>query len=261
MGGEMVGVIGCPELTPRGKLSLLVAKARYHSGGLKQDAVVDCGVARIRFGRESFAFDWYVFEEVFFNRIYEGLRLERASVLDLGAHKGYFAVFALRHGAATVVSFEPEPTNFQRLEAAADGVHEWTVRREAVGGKAGVGTLGLRDAWSHSLIRQGEGDDALAVPVTALQDVLSTYAGERIVVKVDIEGAECEALAQTPAELLARVEEMVVEVHADAPCRAADIVATAQEAGLRGVAIDLNHSAPLLHFRGGDERKPGAGTN
>ncbi len=48
---------------------------------------------------------------------------------------------------------------------------------------------------------------------------------------MDIEGAECEALATTPRDLLAHVDELVVEAHADAPCAAADIVAIAEAAG------------------------------
>ena len=42
-----------------------------------------------------------------------------AFVLDLGAHKGYYGAYAFRHGARTVVSYEPESTNASYLEAAA----------------------------------------------------------------------------------------------------------------------------------------------
>lgn len=250
-GREMLRVMKCPELTMGGRLSLLVAKARYHARALECDAVVDCKVARIRFGRESFPFDWYVFQEVFIRREYEDVRFEGASVLDLGAHKGYFAAFALRHGASKVVSFEPEPANFQRLAAAADQVLEWTVRREAIAGETGMRMLSIKQAWSHTLAMPGAGDHAVTVPATTLGDVIATYPGERQVVKVDIEGAECEALANTPSDLLGRVDELVVEAHAESPCQPSDIVAIAEAAGLRCVEIDLNHRAPvLLHFEG-----------
>ncbi len=245
----MVGVMRCPELTVGGRLSLLIAKARYHARALKRDPVVDCKVARIRFGRESFPFDWYVFQEIFIGRIYERLHLERASVIDLGAHKGYFAVFALNHGAAKVVSFEPEAANFQRLDAAAQGVAGWTVKREGIAGRSGVRALKLNESWSHTLVLDRDARGAVTVPVTALGDVIDRYPGERQVLKVDIEGAECEALAETPVHLLARVDELVVEAHADAPCPPSDIVAVVEAAGLRGVEIDLNHPAPVLHFR------------
>jgi hypothetical protein len=76
------------------------------------------------------------------------------------------------------------------------------------------------------------------------------------VVKIDIEGAECEAPAGAGSELLMRVDELVVDSHSDAPCRPAD-VAMAETAGLRGVELDLNHRAPLLHFKRGDAGETG----
>lgn len=251
-GREAFSVLRCPELTASGKLSLLVAKAAYHARRLTKDAIVDCGVVQIRFGPESFPFDWYVFEEIFIKRIYERLRFESALVLDLGAHKGYFAAFALRHGATRVVSFEPEAANFRRLAAAAQGVGGWTARQEAITGDSGVRSLQLKEAWSHSLVADGDAEGAVTVPAIALGDVLRAYPDGRQVVKVDIEGAECEALAKAPRDLLSRVYELVVEAHADAVCKPAEIVAIAERAGLRGFAIDLTHRAPLLHFGRGD---------
>ena len=247
---DLFGLMKCRELTSAGKLSLAAAKLRNRVGGLKHDVVVDCGVARIRFGRESFAVDWYVFEEIFLKRVYERLSFERARVLDVGAHKGYFAAYALSHGASSVVSFEPEAGNFGRLAAAAKGVPEWTVRREAVAGESGIRMLRIKEAWSHTLVTPGSDDDGVAVRVVALGEILGAHAGERQLVKVDIEGAECEALAQAPTKLLGQVDELVVEAHATARCGATDIVAIAEAAGLRGMDLDLDHPAPLLRFRG-----------
>jgi len=244
----VLAVMKCPELTNSGKLSLLLAKASYHARSLKRDTVVDCGVARIRFGRESFPFDWYVFEEIFIRRIYERLHFEGAFVLDLGAHKGYFAVFALRHGAKKVVSFEPEAANFRRLAAAAEEVSGWTARQEAIAGESGMRSLKVNEAWSHTLIMDGAADDAVSVPVVALAGVLGIHGAERQIVKMDIEGAECDALATTPRDLLARIDELVVEAHADAPCSPAGIVAMAEAAGLTAVDPNLSHPAPMLHF-------------
>jgi FkbM family methyltransferase len=242
------GLLRCQELSAGGKLSLLGAKAKYHARRLEHDTIVDCRVARIRFGRESFPFDWYVFEEIFIKRIYERLRFESASVLDLGAHKGYFAVFALSHGATKVVSFEPEAANFRRLAAAAEDVSGWTARQEGIAGESGTRSLKVKEAWSHALVAGEAGEDVVAVPVVALADVLDKHATERQVVKMDIEGAECEALVTTPRNLLARIDELVVEAHADAPCAPAGIVAIAEAAGLTAVDPDLRHAAPMLHF-------------
>jgi hypothetical protein len=67
-------------------------------------------------------------------------------------------------------------------------------------------------------------------------------------------GSECEALATTRRNLLARVHELVVEAPADARCAAAGIVAIAEAAGLTAADPDLSHPAPMLHFRSGRAR-------
>lgn len=255
-GRAALSVLRCPELTRRGRLSLLAAKVKFHARRLRHDAIVDCGVVRIRFGAESLPFDWYVFEEIFIKRIYERLQFDSAFVLDIGAHKGYFAAFALAHGATGVVSFEPEPANFRRLAAAAEGVAGWTPRQQAIAGDSGVRALKLDQAWSHSLASQKEGDDVVTVDAVGLGEVLDAYPASYQVVKVDIEGAECEALASTPRDRLARVDELVVEAHARAACRPAEIVALAEAAGLRGVELDLDQPAPVLHFRRRGQPEP-----
>lgn len=242
---QLRAVAECPELTRAGKRAMLLAKLRYHTGLLRRDQVVDCGVARIRLGRESFAADWRVFFEVFVSRIYEGIRFDGASVIDLGAHKGYFAVFALGRGAARVVSYEPEPMNFERLAATAASVPQWTVRQEAVAGETGVRSLSRRESWSHTLLADVEGAaDRLAVQAISLANVLADHDGERHVVKLDIEGTEHEALSSAPPELLARVDELVVEPHPEAGCDRTTIVTIAAAAGLREVYEPTN----LLHF-------------
>jgi FkbM family methyltransferase len=251
---QVHAVTTCPELTPAGKKAMLLAKLRYHAGLLRRDQMVDCGVARIRLGRESFASDWRVFFEVFVSRIYDVMRFERASVIDLGGHKGYFAVFALSRGASRVVSYEPEPMNFRRLAAAAETAPAWSVHQEAIAGEAGTRKLSIRESWSHTLL-DGDGDpggSGVSVRATSLGKVLAAvHGGARKVVKLDIEGAECEALASVPRELLARVDELVVEAHPEAGCDRAAIVTIVTSAGLR----PNNGHSQLLHFLGGSSRQ------
>ena len=138
--------------------------------------------------------------------------------------------------------------NFERLAAAANTVPRWTVHREAVAGETGERSLSRGESWSHTLLDNGDGAvDRLAVQTISLANVLADEAGERHVVKLDIEGAECEALSSAPPELLARVDELVVEPHPEAGCDRAAIVTIATAAGLRAVYEPTN----LLHFVGG----------
>ena len=128
--------------------------------------------------------------------------------------------------------------NFRRLAAAAETVPEWAIRQQAVAGETGARALLIRESWSHALV-SGEADgDRVAVRAISLADVLADDHGDRRVVKLDIEGAECEALARTPRELLARVDELVLEPHPEAGCDPAAIVAIATAAGLRPIHQD-----------------------
>lgn len=46
-----------------------------------------------------------------------GDNFRNTTVLDFGAHKGYFGAYAIANGASEVISFEPEPMNFHALDA------------------------------------------------------------------------------------------------------------------------------------------------
>ena len=54
---------------------------------------------------------------------------EGTIVLDIGAHKGYYAAYAVQHGARRVVAYEPESANLEALERTAAAYRDdaaWT---------------------------------------------------------------------------------------------------------------------------------------
>jgi FkbM family methyltransferase len=170
-----------------------------------------------------------------------------AVVVDLGGHKGYFGAYAILHGAAAVLSYEPASANFGFLERAArslDGsraAQQWRVFNSAVGAEAGTAELHVSpDSWTHSLIdRPGFTDGAETISIVPMTDALDearALAGERrIVVKMDIEGGECDVVAGTPVEAWHGVDEVFVELHGFASCSAADVVGRLGQAGLSPV--------------------------
>lgn len=168
-----------------------------------------------------------------------------ALVLDIGAHKGYFGAYALGQGAQSVVSFEPEAANLELLERTAAAFREkgadWTVRPVAVGAARTEAELHVMAAsWGHSL----HPPDSFAeyevgvqrVAVEPLADVLAEAAAladrARVVVKVNIEGAECSTVLETPANAWRGVSEVFVETHPWAPCGAAELAAHLAPGGL-----------------------------
>jgi FkbM family methyltransferase len=141
-------------------------------------------------------------------------------VLDLGAHKGYFATWALAHGAAHVYSFEPESANFERLERA-QAVNErserWSVRRAAVGEKNGSASLFVSaESWAHSL-QDGmveavgvERVDVLAME-SVLQEIEAKHPDSEVVVKMNVEGSVGSIVLPLDQDRLRQV----VEIHLD----------------------------------------------
>jgi FkbM family methyltransferase len=174
-----------------------------------------------------------------------------ALVLDIGAHKGYFGAYALARGAQAVVSYEPEDANAALLERSAatfDG--RWDVVRAAVSAQAGEAELHvMRASWGHAL----HPPDAWAeyetglerVPVLAMGDLLREAAPreERLVVKINTEGEECLTVLGTPADVWEAVDELLVETHPWAVCRADQLAAHLEPSGL--TRIESRHERML----------------
>ena len=85
------------------------------------------------------------------------------------------------------------------------------------------------------------------VPITEMAAALdeARELGDRVIVKIDTEGYECEIIARTPSEARDHVVELFVEVEESAPCSPAEVIAHLVEYGfsLRG------RTAPdVLHF-------------
>jgi FkbM family methyltransferase len=188
--------------------------------------------------------DWRAFRDVFVVEDYAGVRFDEATVLDAGAHKGYFAVYALAKGAKKVVSYEPDPENFAHL-ARLRGID---VRKAAISGDSGVGVLHKREAWSHSLVRHEGSRATEKVSVVSLDEALREIAPSgRVVLKLDIEGSECEALGSlAPGEWVA-LDEIVVEVHPWASCSVADLVSLLSRNGFVVAQRPAGGSMFILH--------------
>jgi FkbM family methyltransferase len=120
-------------------------------------------------------------------------------LVDAGAHAGLYTLLAARRLGrdAQVLAFEPDPYNFAALRLNAGGVPGVTLVRAAVADREGeaafqqnLGTIG-----SSLAPRRGVGPvREIRVQTTTLDAALRGYSPERLVVKLDVEGAEARAL-------------------------------------------------------------------
>jgi FkbM family methyltransferase len=191
---------------------------------------------------------------------------DESVVLDVGGHKGYYAAYALAHGARVVVSYEPEAVNLAILERAASAYRSeqiaWEVRAAAVDAVAGRADLHvMRGSWGHALSPPASFAEhevgVESVSVVSLADALEHAAshladGRRLVAKVNIEGAECSAILGTPSSAWSRVDELFVETHPWADCDDARLADHLGHAGL--TRVQSVHPAVLRMRREGSPR-------
>ena len=178
---------------------------------------------------QNAAIDFQVLGQVLLDEVYSEVHLRDKVVVDLGAHKGYFAAYALMEGAKAVFSYEPEPTNFECLCRFAATARSHGKIIEVIQAAAGAtdGELTLytsSESWRHTTIG-GQSEASLGklqVPCNSLSSILAnvrkTFPEYPLVLKVDAEGAECAVLLHAPEECFAPINEVVFEYHSFADC-------------------------------------------
>jgi FkbM family methyltransferase len=237
---EMLATRAIPR---RGRLAILFAYAtrRLRRGSVR---VPVAGGVVVYVGRRSIDSDWELFRGMFLPRkASHEADYTDATVIDIGAHKGYFSAYALSRGAATVYSYEPERENYDLLARAARwlrGRRRWVPVAAAVGASDGAAELHVSaESWNHSLVPPPRHEDARIVgrkivEVVSVARVLNEAAekGGRLIVSVDVEGAECGLVAAATAADWAPVSVLFVEMHDVAPCDADEVIRQVEDWGL-----------------------------
>ena len=227
------------------------------------------GATTVYLSHDDFEVDWKSLAFVALDGAYTG-DYRGAVVVDVGAHKGYYAAYALAQGARAVVSYEPESVNFALLEQAAAAVRKrgvaWRTRQRAVGAQHGEADLHVMGAsWGHALSPPeafGEYEVGTErVRVEALADVLAeavaNAADARVVVKVNIEGEECPTILETPPSAWGGTDEVYVETHPWGTCGADDLARHLEQAGF--TRAPSAHRAVLRLRRGAAASAPRTG--
>lgn len=129
-------------------------------------------------------------------------------ILDLGAHKGFATEwFATRYPTAIIHAYEPNEKMFKKLARRAKKYPNVQIFNQAIADHDGVATFHISPRnVSSSLFDKGE---AVDVPCVTLRTAVERLGGTGVFVKIDIEGAEFDALKDIPSE----VTEIVGEVH------------------------------------------------
>ncbi len=167
-------------------------------------------------------------------------------VADLGAHKAYATAYAINRGARFVVAYEPDPQNFliaQRTIASL-GTDRAQISQAAVTGHTGHVEFHSTDqSWSHSVLPRSDRTAAKTVTVSTLglqeiiedlirkRDLDTRSPAARVILLMDIEGSECDAILETDVDMLAQVDEMFLELHTFAVQDVPAVITKLQSAG------------------------------
>lgn len=206
---------------------------------------------------QNAAIDLRVFTQIFLDQVYGNLHLTGRVVVDIGAHKGYFAAFALLRGAKAVLCYEPESSNFMALthfsESLGNSKQFIELHHEAVCEEGEVMLYLSEDSWAHTTVSSGDLTRANSIRVpshslaTVLEKAQGHFPGFDLILKIDAEGAECPLLLQTPVGFFSRVKEIVFEYHGFSECSLDRILQRLRSIGYEYVA-SVNE-ADLHYFR------------
>jgi FkbM family methyltransferase len=161
--------------------------------------------------------DLAIIEEVFGRQVYDLPDIPPPDVVvDLGAHIGASVLFfSLRFPSARIVAVEPDPVNFAKLRRNVGSMPQVTLFNTAVTEREGTVTLysaGRLDSWKSSTRPATRWQRPISVRSAKLDDLLlEAGVGSVDVLKIDIEGGECEVLKSFGG--LGCVKTVVGEVH------------------------------------------------
>ncbi|MEM7384151.1 MAG: FkbM family methyltransferase [Verrucomicrobiota bacterium] len=139
-----------------------------------------------------------IFDELVLNATWDLSAVEGPFdlVLDLGAHTGLFSIMsAARYRRAAVVAFEPNPDNYHRLVRNVASFGSRVTPLEAAADiENGEKCFSVSNSFSGRLadseIHEGLSGTASLVRTVSVKELVEDRAPSRLLLKMDIEGAE-----------------------------------------------------------------------
>ncbi len=147
---------------------------------------------------------------------------KKSTILDIGAHYGYFSLFAAQNSAqgSHIIAVEPDNANFKMLQKniASSGYENITTLYYAVGSEDGVSRLYHGRSTNHSILQSYDllnkdlpYDEVNSV---SLEKLFAENKIEQVdFLKMDCEGAEFPILTSTPPHVFERIETISMEFH------------------------------------------------
>ncbi len=177
----------------------------------------------IKYKARPWTSDRTIINETWVHKIYTPKNFEIKEndvVVDIGAHIGFFSIFAstlARNGK--VFSFEPMPENFMLLSEniAMNNIRNIAAFNQAVGAKDGKQEIFLSEhnTGGHSFFHTKKNSEkTITVPVVSLKSFMKSHNLNAIdFLKMDCEGAEYQILFNLSRETLQKIKKISMEFH------------------------------------------------
>lgn len=170
--------------------------------------------------------DIAILKEVFNYRSYSNYFpfYKRATILDIGAHKGYFTIFSyLNTGKGSrIISLEPARENFDALISNCNDnkidKNNLVLINKGIYSKSGKLDFFISDSCNNSIFNNERNilssDKKESIDVISLKDLLIMNNIDRVdFMKMDCEGAEYPALFGTDGDTLSKIKVISLEFH------------------------------------------------
>lgn len=143
---------------------------------------------------------------------------ESDTVIDVGAHVGYFTLYAARLATTgRIFSFEPNKESFHLLEEniKLNNFTNVNAVNSGVSDKTGKAELFLsKDSSIGNSMYLKDSTEKETIQVMSLSDIIKNYNIDFInFLKLDCEGAEFDIILNLPLEIFKKIHKISAEVH------------------------------------------------
>ena len=134
--------------------------------------------------------------------------------IDMGAHAGFFSIYAIQNGAATVYAYEAAAANCRALRCNTGPwpvhVYHQAVKSSLCTQQIPLYMHGRTDNTSRHCVRPVKGRRSMHVPAVCFDDVLKRHPDANAI-KMDIEGEELYVLDEHLEQLPQRINALTFE--------------------------------------------------
>jgi len=166
-------------------------------------------------------FELNILQEIFEERFYADYFpfYKKAIIVDIGAHYGYFSMFASKNTSpdSMIYSYEPSNNNFRCLLKNINSNQLKNVKCEnlAIGEKDGESELITSSSFNHSIvINKNNSDKTEKILIKRLSSVIKNNSIDKIdFLKMDCEGAEYQIFETLESSILKKINVISMEFH------------------------------------------------